>query len=108
VSSILEHTLPSVVQDRTAQWASLCPSEQIVSGLHVRARQDRRHDADDSLPAFVHPSMIRLSSFACLTPVVRQSCDYSVRTPDEKRAALTPGLLFSKKGNALAKVVVTF
>jgi hypothetical protein len=34
----------------------------------VRARQDRRHDADDSLPAFVHPSKIRLSSLFAAHP----------------------------------------
>ena len=35
-------------------WASLRPSEQIVSRLHVQARQNRCHDPDDSFAALVH------------------------------------------------------
>lgn len=44
-------------------WASLRPSEQIVSRLHVQASEDRRHHSDDTFAALFHEQSIDLSCF---------------------------------------------
>ena|ERR1039458_8969290 len=51
-------------------WASLWPSEQIVSRLHVQAGKDRSHQSDHTFAALVHgheSSMFAISSlyFRC-------------------------------------------
>jgi hypothetical protein len=48
-------------------WASLRTSEQVVSGLHVQACENRSHDANYTLASLVHGGIIAASYFIRLT-----------------------------------------
>ena len=39
-------------------WTALRTSKEVVSRLHVQARQNRSHDSDDPFPALVHRIMV--------------------------------------------------
>src|SRR6266568_1130014 len=41
-------------------WTPFRPPEQIVCPLHVKTRQDRRHDPDYPLATLIHSGMVQL------------------------------------------------